>query len=155
VLNEVAIQQFWALPYDRWEGYGGERTELLGYIRDHSIGHVVFLTTDLHANIANEVAIDSQTDPTPIAYEAISGPIATNTFKQEIIDTVGADLVVPFQAALTAAGVDCRAIDTYSYQLVEVDAVAGTMTITSKDQNGHVVSDDLTPSTKCQKVLGP
>jgi phosphodiesterase/alkaline phosphatase D-like protein len=155
VLSEVAIQQFWALPYDRWEGYGGERTQLLSYIRDHVGANVVFLTTDLHANIANEVAIDSQSAPTPIAYEAISGPIATNTYKQEIINSVGASFVAPLQGALSFAGVDCRAIDTYSYQLVEIDAVHGTMTVSSKDKNGNVVSDDLSPSTKCTKVFGP
>ena len=33
VLSEDAIQQFYALPYDRWEGYGGERSEILNYIR--------------------------------------------------------------------------------------------------------------------------
>ena len=26
IFNEVPIQQFYALPYDRWEGYAAERT---------------------------------------------------------------------------------------------------------------------------------
>ena len=58
VLSEDAIQQFYALPYDRWEGYGGDRSEILNHIRDNDISNVVFLTTDLHANIANDVFID-------------------------------------------------------------------------------------------------
>ncbi|MFH4317201.1 alkaline phosphatase D family protein, partial [Acinetobacter baumannii] len=70
VLSEVAWQQFWALPYDRWEGYGAERNEILNFIRDENIEGVVFLTTDNHANIFNEVFIDVLTDPEPIAYEA-------------------------------------------------------------------------------------
>ena len=86
VLSEDAIQQFYALPYDRWEGYGGDRSEILNYIRTNDISNVVFLTTDLHANIANDVFIDKTTDATPIAYEAISGPIATNTYKNEILN---------------------------------------------------------------------
>ena len=86
VLSEDAIQQFYALPYDRWEGYGAERSEILNHIRDNDISNVVFLTTDLHANIANDVFIDKTTDPTPIAYEAISGPIATNTYRHEILN---------------------------------------------------------------------
>lgn len=158
VLNEDAIQQFYALPYDRWEGFGAERSEVLNYIRDTNIANVVFLTTDLHANIANDVFIDSTTDPTPIAYEAISGPIATNTYKQEILNAFpsnGATLVSSLQAVLSLQGVDCRAIDVYSFQLVEVDATAGTLTISSRDKNGKVVSDDLTPTTKCTKTLGP
>jgi phosphodiesterase/alkaline phosphatase D-like protein len=157
VLSEDAIQQFYALPYDRWEGYGAERSEILNHIRSHGIGHVVFLTTDLHANIANDVFIDTTTDPTPIAYEAISGPIATNTFKQEILSAFpsnGATLVTALQAVLSIQGVDCRALDVYSYQLVEVSA-SGTLTISSRDKDGKVLSDDLTPATKCTKTLGP
>src|SRR3954471_12268396 len=87
VLSEDAIQQFYALPYDRWEGYGGDRSEILNHIRDNHISNVVFLTTDLHANIANNVFIDKTLDPDPIAYEAISGPIATNTYKHEILNS--------------------------------------------------------------------
>ena len=29
VMNETPIQQFYALPYDRWEGYATERVQLL------------------------------------------------------------------------------------------------------------------------------
>ena len=33
-MNEVPIQQYYALPYDRWEGYEAERQELLAYLQD-------------------------------------------------------------------------------------------------------------------------
>lgn len=155
VLSELAWQQFWALPYDRWEGYGAERNEILNFIRDENIEGVVFLTTDNHANIFNEVFIDVLTDPEPIAYEAINGPIATNTFEQEIIDFVGPDLVDDFQLVLSLLGVDCRAIDTYAYGLVFVNAGNGRLTVVAKDANGQVVTDDLDPNTRCRKVLGP
>lgn len=157
VLNEDAIQQFYALPYDRWEGFGSERSELLNFIRDQSIGNVVFLTTDLHANIANNVFIDKTNDPTPIAYEAISGPIATNTYKHEILNqfpTNGTTLVNSLQAVLSLQGVECRAIDSYSYQLVQVDASTGKLTISSRGADGKVLSDDLNSATKCTKTLG-
>jgi alkaline phosphatase D len=155
VLSEDAIQQFYALPYDRFEGYGAERTELLNHIRDNFIGNVVFLTTDLHANIYNEVFIDRFTDPDPIAYEAISGPIATNTYMQEIINAVGVDLVDDLQLVLNVQGVDCQSIDVYSYQVVDVSATTGKLTITSKDKNGNIVGNDTDPSIKCKKELGP
>jgi len=154
VLSQDAIQQFYALPYDRWEGYGAERSEILNHIRDNDIANVVFLTTDLHANIYNDVFIDTTTDPEPIAYEAISGPIATNTYKQEIINAVGEGLVAPLQAVLALQGVDCQSIDVYSYLLVEVSS-SGTLTISSKDKNGNVVSNDTDSTIKCRKVLGP
>ena len=35
VMNEVPIQQFYALPYDRWEGYEAERQELLHFLQDN------------------------------------------------------------------------------------------------------------------------
>lgn len=155
VLSQNAIQQYYALPYDRWEGYGAERAEVLNYIRDNNIDDVVFLTTDVHADIFNDVFIDLTTDPTPIAYEAISGPIATNTFKQEIISAVGAEFVAPFQLVLGIQGVDCQSIDVYSYLVVSVNAAAGTLTLESKDEFGNVVANDLDSSVKCKKVLGP
>ncbi|MBK5290057.1 MAG: alkaline phosphatase D family protein [Acidimicrobiia bacterium] len=158
VLSEDAIQQFYALPYDRWEGYGGDRSEILNFIRTNVITNVVFLTTDLHANIANNVFIDKTTDPTPIAYEAISGPIATNTYKNEILNAFPANgeaLVNSLQLVLTIQGVECRALDSYSYQLVEVNAGAGTLTISSRGPDGKVLSDDVIPTKKCTKTIGP
>ena len=155
VLSEDAIQQFYALPYDRWEGYGAERSEILNHIRTNGIQHVVFLTTDLHANIYNNVFVDKTTDPTPIAYEAISGPIATNTYKQEIINAGLGSSYAALQGVLALQGVDCQSLDVYSYQSVHVNATNGTLTIESKDKNGNVVANDTNSSIKCKKVLGP
>ena len=33
IVNEVPIQQYYALPYDRWEGYAAEREQLLRFLR--------------------------------------------------------------------------------------------------------------------------
>ena len=54
VVNEVPIQQYYALPYDRWEGYAAERERLLRFLQAN-VKNVVFLTTDTHANLVNEV----------------------------------------------------------------------------------------------------
>ena len=75
VINQVPIQQFWGSPYDRWEGYAAERQHLLEFIRDHHIEHVIFLTTDTHANLINDVFIDRFAAPAPVAYEFVTGPI--------------------------------------------------------------------------------
>jgi len=155
VLSELAWQQFWALPYDRWEGFGAERNEILNFIRDEEISNVVFLTADVHANIFNEVFIDFATDAEPIAYEAINGPIATNTFKVSVINRVGEDLYNALNGVLTLLGVDCRNSDTYSYGLVTVNAQTGTLTIAAKDANGRVITDEVSPEVRCRKVLGP
>jgi alkaline phosphatase D len=161
VINEVPIQQFYALPYDRWEGYGAERAEILNFIRDHHIENVIFLTTDTHANLINEVFIDRFTNPRPIAHEFVTGPIARFTFEQEILEFVtdiGLDPDVAlsaFHAVLNIVGVDCRHLDAVSYGLVDVDASAGTATITLKDDTGAVLIDQLNSTTPCTKTIGP
>lgn len=44
-MNEVPIQQFYALPYDRWEGYEADRQRVLNGLQ--GVKNVVFLTTGL------------------------------------------------------------------------------------------------------------
>jgi phosphodiesterase/alkaline phosphatase D-like protein len=175
VISELGIQQFFALPYDRWEGYGAERNEVLSFIRDQGIGNVVFLTTDLHANLVNEVFIDrfencptppgpnatcaTANPPTTIANELITGPIATNTFEKEIRAFLPqfADLAVfAFNQVLSIAGLDCRDINRYSYGLVREDAVAGTTNVKLKDDTGAPVTNKVAPiGIPCEKTFGP
>lgn len=138
IVNEVPVQQLLALPYDRWEGYAAERREILEFIRDNRIPNVVFLTTDMHANIFGPVRMDPFTDKEPIAYEAVVGPIATTPLEQDIVDAIGETGAGLFGAFLTGLiGVDCAELKSYSYGLVEVDPAAGTMTITAKDAAGN------------------
>ena len=58
IFNEVPIQQYYALPYDRWEGYEAERQALLQYLPD-KVENVVFLTTDVHANLVNDARFNT------------------------------------------------------------------------------------------------
>jgi alkaline phosphatase D len=155
VVNELPIQQFFALPYDRWEGYGAERNEILNFIRDNVIENVIFLATDIHANLINDVFIDVFTDPQSIATEFVTGPIARSTFADNVLAIVGpaglAQLQLIFSAIL---GVECQALDAFSYAVVDVDANAGTATITYKDDSGNVLADDLT-ALPCAQTIGP
>ena len=57
-MNETPIQQFYALPYDRWEGYEAERTTLLAFLQ-RKVRNVVFLTTDTHANMVNDARLQT------------------------------------------------------------------------------------------------
>ena len=52
VMNELPIQQYYVLPYDRWEGYEAERQQVLRELRN--VKNVVFLTTDVHATLVND-----------------------------------------------------------------------------------------------------
>lgn len=153
VLNEVPIQQLYADPYDRWEGFAAERNELLSFIRTEGIDGVVFLTTDLHANLVNQVAIDRFDDPTPIAQELVTGPIATRTNRIEIIDKYGLSGLAKYHDVLDLVDVDCRHLDIYSYGLVEVDASRKLATITLQDERGTVIHDERDPSVPCVHTM--
>ncbi len=54
----MPIQQFYALPYDRWEGYAVERRELLEFLQQN-VKNAVFLTTDVHANMVNDARLQT------------------------------------------------------------------------------------------------
>ena len=137
IVNEVPIQQILALPYDRWEGYAAERREVLEYIRDNGIKNVVFLTTDMHANILGPVRIGDFDGAPPVAYEAVVGAVATSPLGKDIDEVIGSGGGAAFNALLTGiVKVDCAEIDSYSYGVVDVDPAAGTMTITTKGASG-------------------
>ena len=89
------------------------------------------------------------------AQEVITGPIATRTYQQAIIAAFGAAGVPQAQAALSLAGVDCRNLNQNSYGVVQIDSLLGTVVVTSKDQNGAPVVNQVAPAIPCAKVLGP
>jgi alkaline phosphatase D len=155
VISELAWQQWFVLPYDRWEGYGGERSEILNFIRDNGIDNVDFLTTDNHGTLQNEVFIDNYSDNETIAHETITGPIATNTFQQEVLLVAGPVGLFAFNSALDLTGIECRHLDKYSYGILNYDKSAGTATVSSKDQAGAVVHDQNVPTTICTQTYGP
>jgi alkaline phosphatase D len=155
IVSELAWQQWWALPYDRWEGYGAERSEMLNFIRNNGIDNVAMLTTDNHGTLQNQVSIDRFSDNTPIANETITGPIATNTFQNEVIQVAGALGLFVFNQTLNLAQIDCRHLDKYSYGLVDVNSAAGTATVSSRDATGAVIHDQNVPTTTCSQVYGP
>ena len=155
IISELAWQQFYALPYDRWEGYGGERSEMLNFIRNNGIDNVGFLTTDNHGTLQNQVSIDRFADNTPIANETITGPIATNTFQNEVISVAGPLGLFVFNTTLNLVNIDCRHLDKYSYGHIDVNAGAGTATVSSRDSTGTVINDQNVPLTPCSQVYGP
>ena len=61
IMNEMPIQQYYVLPYDRWEGYEAERQRLLQYLRQN-VKNVIFLTTDVHATLVNDARFQTLED---------------------------------------------------------------------------------------------
>jgi alkaline phosphatase D len=147
VVNEVPIQQYYALPYDRWEGYASERERLLRFLKAN-VKNVVFLTTDTHANLVNEVR-SKTLSAAPESFgmwEVVTGPVATNTFATEIDGflrqkgagtAIGALFFRP--APPNGMGMRCAALDTYSY--AQVTVTAGRFTVALKDAQGQPVRE--------------
>jgi alkaline phosphatase D len=146
IMNETPIQQFYALPYDRWEGYAAERTRLLEFLRA-KVRNVVFLATDTHANMVNDVRLKTLERPGPRStgmLEVVTGPVATNTFAREIDSTVGIAGAGEAIGRLffkppppAGVGMKCSALDVYSY--AEVKVTSRRLTITPKDSTGNPV----------------
>ncbi len=147
VVNEVPIQQYYALPYDRWEGYAAERERLLRFLKAN-VQNVVFLTTDTHANLVNEVR-SKTLSAAPESFgmwEVVTGPVATNTFAKEIDGFLGQKGAGTAIGALffkpappNGMGMRCAALDTYSY--AQVSVTARRLTVALKDAKGQPVRE--------------
>jgi len=160
VVNQDPIQQFYVLPYDRWEGYAADRADILNTIRNNGISNVLFLTTDTHATIQNQVfpsrfnASGGVGDLTTIANEMVTGPIATNTFQAEVLGQAGTTGLFAVNAVLNLMLIDCRNLNQNSYAVVNATA-GGTATITSKTDTGVPVTSQTNASVQCSGTYGP
>jgi hypothetical protein len=147
IVNEVPIQQYYALPYDRWEGYAAERERLLRFLQAN-VRNAVFLTTDTHGNLVNEVrfkTLGGSPEGTGM-WEVVTGPVATNTFAKEIdgfLGTPGAGTAIGAlffkPAPPNGMGMRCAALDTYSY--AQVTVTAKTLRVAMKDAQGRPVRE--------------
>ena len=160
IMNEVPIQQFYALPYDRWEGYAAERTKLLQYLKAN-VKNVIFLTTDVHANFVNDARLQTL-EPGGVVNSGIlditTGPVATRSFSKEIDEATGTQgsgdaITKAFfkPAPPDGVGMTCASPDTFSYG--QVDVTAKKLTIHLKDTNGKPVVDAGTGAACAPVVL--
>lgn len=93
VLSSVPLTSLMVLPYDRWDGYAGERYDLLQFIDNEGISGVVILSADIHSNVYNPDVtrferdhLGAQFSPCFAVPEFIAGPIGETTFRQEARD---------------------------------------------------------------------
>lgn len=148
IVNEVPIQQFYALPYDRWEGYAAERTKLLTFLKK-KVKNAVFLTTDVHANLVNDVRFQTleQGGPKNSGIEEFTtGPVGTRTFSQEIdaaINQPGAGQLVTslFFHPQPPSGVGMQCANTSTFSFGQVTATSKKFTVKLLDQNGKPFKD--------------
>jgi alkaline phosphatase D len=160
IVNEVPIQQFYALPYDRWEGYAAERAKLLEFLRDH-VRNVVFLTTDVHGSFVNDARLRTLEPGGPLdsgILDITTGPVATRSFSLEIDAATGSsgsgDLITQAffkPAPPDGVGMTCAASDTFSYG--QVDVTARRLEVRLKDAQGDPVIDAGTGAPCAPVVL--
>jgi alkaline phosphatase D len=171
VMNEDPIQQFYALPYDRWEGYAYERVKLLKALQNANVSHLVFLTTDTHAGLANVVRYrtlsgDSAPSNVPPAaapsntpyQDFVIGPVGTKPFWQEIDDTTGtsgsgqlisnAFFKPPATGNSPGGGMGMACAQGGENSYAEVTVKSGSLKVAYKDQNGNTLKDS-DGSTPC------
>jgi len=165
VMTEDPIQQYYAFPYDRWEGYAYERIQLLNDLTAANVDHLAFMTTDQHAALQNVVryrtlAGDSAPTNAPATappsdtpyQDFVIGPVATKPFWQEVDDSTGGSgngLIVSngfFKPAPPiGVGMSCAQGGMNSY--AEVTVSASKLKVEYKDENGNTLldSDGSTP----------
>jgi phosphodiesterase/alkaline phosphatase D-like protein len=153
IMNEMPIQQYYILPYDRWEGFEAERRKLLTDLQ--GVKNIVFLTTDVHATLVNDARFQTLESGGPQnsgIFDVTVGPVATANFALEINQVTGD----PNSAGLVDAafltppppngvGMFCSVLDQFSYGQVRV--TGSQLTITPKDQNGVPLTDNGHPCT--------
>jgi phosphodiesterase/alkaline phosphatase D-like protein len=157
IMNEMPIQQYYILPYDRWEGFAFEREQLLRYLQQN-VKNVVFLTTDVHATMINDArfkTLESGGPENSGIMDVTVGPVATANFGIEIDNTTGqpksyqlVDGAFLTPPAPGGVGMQCSVLDQFSYG--QVKATSKALTITPKDIDGKVQTDN---GHSCQVTL--
>ncbi len=141
VMNELPIQQLYALPYDRWEGYDSERQRVLRALSG-KVRNVVFLTTDVHSTLVGDARFQTLEpggpEPSGI-FDFTVGPAATESFRSEVDERTtpgfGAALSGVFAAQPPQGlGMRCAVLDRFGYG--EVRVTRRTLTVTPKDIDG-------------------
>jgi alkaline phosphatase D len=65
---------------DAWDGYPGERRELLSFLRSEGVSNVVVITGDIHAHFAGVLMDDYDSGtPNPVAVELVAAGISSNS----------------------------------------------------------------------------
>jgi phosphodiesterase/alkaline phosphatase D-like protein len=151
VVNPVPIQATYFDPFDRWEGYNADRTALLNFLRT-SVRNVVFLTTDFHANMINNVRLGTFPEEGASIdtgmVDFVTGPVALKTFAVDTDLKTGlpgaSEGIRAFLKAPRPFGLAmrCAALNVYSYAQVQVTSSA--ITVALNDANGQPVKE--TPS---------
>jgi alkaline phosphatase D len=151
IMNELPIQQFYALPYDRWEGFEADRQRVLNGLQ--GVKNVIFLSTDVHATLVNDARFQTLEPGGPRnsgIMDISVGPVATANFALEIDGATGqsgsgnlVDIGFLTPPPPGGVGMECTVLDQFSYGQVKV--TKSQLTVTPKDINGNQLTDNGQP----------
>jgi len=80
-----------AINKDQWDGYGRERRDLLGWVQQHGIQNVSFVTGDIHTFFAGDVGVDGR-GPESVATEFVGGSITSLGIPESVQGATGVPL---------------------------------------------------------------
>jgi phosphodiesterase/alkaline phosphatase D-like protein len=150
-MNELPIQQYYVLPYDRWEGFEAERQHILTELQ--GVKNLIFLTTDVHATLLNDArfkTLESGGPQNSGILDMTVGPVATANFGLEIDQTTGqqgsgalVDTAFFTPPPPGGVGMQCSILNQFSYGQVTV--TGSKLTITPKDIDGNPQQDNGAP----------
>jgi len=148
IMNELPIQQYYALPYDRWEGYEAERQRVLKALSG-KVKNLIFLTTDVHATLVNDARFQTLEPGGPKdsgILDVTVGSAATANFELEIDEFVGkgngrlVDDVFLEGTPPNGPGMLCSEVAKFSYG--EVKVTRNRLTVTPKGIDGKRLGQD-------------
>lgn len=161
IMNELPIQQYYALPYDRWEGYEAERQQVLRALSG-KVKNLIFLTTDVHATLVNDARFQTLEPGGPKdsgILDVTVGSAATANFELEIDGFVGKgngrlvdDVFLEGQPP-NGVAMRCSSVDTFSYGQVKV--TRDRLTVTPKGINGKRLGQDPNGAQGGSTACGP
>ncbi len=148
IVNETPIQQFYVLPYDRWEGFEAERRHVLRFLRD-KVDNAIFLTEDWHATLVNDARLKTLEDNGPKdsgILEVVASPVATANVNIEFERETGVPNLGTLADALffeppppAGVGMQCSVVDEFAYGHVTV--TDDQLTVRPRDIEGNPLLD--------------
>ncbi|MFD0266109.1 alkaline phosphatase D family protein [Streptomyces sp. NPDC127106] len=129
---------------EAWDGYAGDRRELLSHLARAGVADTVFLTGDVHCAWAAEVpaaAAGPGHDGRPLAAEFVVTSVTSDNYGDQLGSSAPAQLPA-VEAAVRAANPHVRWVDlaSHGYSVLDVTRDAVQM-------DYHAVTDRMTPAS--------
>ncbi|HEV7732421.1 MAG TPA: alkaline phosphatase D family protein [Candidatus Binatia bacterium] len=140
VMNGPLLSQLIFLPYDRWEGYGAARNDILEFINFNAIPNVIFLSTDIHAAIVNDGVVNTGPSGGSVR-EIVAGAIGMDPIFRELPPSI---LGLVGSLPSIFGTISYFDIDRRNYVLADVGSTQATFTY--RDNAGTILKTVIVPA---------